>query len=128
VDKARFRHHSGIAIAGLVATFGALPFALSAWYLAPILLVPVAVALWGWRAGTDADADGLTIRALLGRRRLPWSRISGFVPQGRRVLAVLEGGGAVPLPAVSPAELPKLLAASGQELDEAASGQELTSQ
>jgi hypothetical protein len=123
VTRVRFRYHSGIAIAGLIATFGALPFALSAWYLAPILVLPVAVALWGWRAGTDADAAGLTIRALLGRRRLPWSRVSGFVPEGRRVLAVLEGGGAVPLPAVTPAELPRLLAASGTELTTAAGQQ-----
>jgi Bacterial PH domain len=115
VTRIRFRHHSGIAVAGLIATVGTLPFALSAWYLAPILLVPVAVTLWGWLAGTDADPDGVTIRALLGRRRLPWSRISGFVPEGRRVLAALEGGGAMPLPAVTPAELPTLLAASGQE-------------
>jgi len=95
---------------------GALPLATYRWYLAPILLVPAAVAVWGWRAGTDADESGLTIRALFGQRRLPWSRIEGFVPAGRRVTAVLDGGRRVTLTAVTPADLPKLVAASGSEL------------
>ena len=113
----RFRHNSGIAVAGLIAFFGAVPVATVRWYLVPILLVPVAVAVWGWRAGTDADESGLTIRALLGRRRLPWSRISGFAPRGRRrVVAVLDGGRSVPLTAVTPADLPRLVAASGTDL------------
>jgi hypothetical protein len=117
VTRVRFRHHSGLAIAGLVAFFGAIPVATYRWYLSPILLIPVAVAIWGWRAGTDADENGLTVRALLGRRRLPWSRIEGFVPVGRRqVHAVLAGGATVRLIAVTPADLPKLVAASGAEL------------
>ena len=69
MTRVRFRHHSGLAIAGLVAFFGAIPVASYRWYLAPILLVPAAVAIWGWRAGTDADEHGLTVRALVGRRR-----------------------------------------------------------
>ena len=109
----RFRHHAGIALAGLVATLGALPIATARWYLTPILLVPLAVAVWGWRAGTDADESGVTVRALLGRRRLPWDRISAFVPAGRRVVAVLDGGARVALNAVTPGDLPKLVAASG---------------
>jgi hypothetical protein len=117
VTRVRFRYHSGITIAGLVATFGAIPVATVRWYLAPILLVPLAVAVWGWRAGTDADTDGVTIRALLGRRRLPWSTIDGFTPQRDRVFAVLSGGTAVRLPGVTAADLPRLVAASGHDLD-----------
>jgi hypothetical protein len=117
VTRVRFRQHSGLAIAGLIAFFGAIPVASYRWYLAPILLIPAAVAIWGWRAGTDADEQGLTVRALLGRRRLPWSRIEGFAPVGRRqVRAVLDGGATVRLIAVTPADLPKLVAASGTEL------------
>jgi hypothetical protein len=116
VTRVRFRQHAGLAIAGLVATFGALPLATVRWYLTPILLVPAAVAVWGWRAGTDADESGVTVRALLGNRRLPWSRIAGFAPVGRRVTAVLDGGGTVTLTAVTPDDLPKLVAASGTEL------------
>ncbi|OLE23494.1 MAG: hypothetical protein AUG44_22110 [Actinobacteria bacterium 13_1_20CM_3_71_11] len=117
MTRVRFRHHSGLAIAGLVAFFGAIPVATYRWYLAPILLIPAAVAIWGWRAGTDADENGLTIRALLGQRRLPWSRIEGFAPAGRRVHAVLPGGATIRLVAVTPNDLPKLVAASGEELN-----------
>ena len=113
----RFRHNSGIAVAGLIAFFGAVPVATVRWYLVPILLVPVAVAVWGWRAGTDADESGVTVHALFGARRLPWSRISGFAPRGRRVVAVLDGGATVPLTAVTARDLPKLVAASGAELN-----------
>jgi hypothetical protein len=120
VSTVKFRYNVGIAVAGLVAFFGAVPVATVHWYLAPILLVPLAVLLWGWRAGTDADRDGLTVRALLGGRRLPWARITGLVPDGRRVVAVLDGGTFVRLPAVGPADLPRLVAASGQEVTEPA--------
>jgi hypothetical protein len=115
VSTVKFRHNASIAIAGLVALFGAVPVATIRWYLAPILLVPLAVLVWGWRAGTDAGPDGLSIRALFGARRLPWTRISGFVPTGRRVIAMLDGGGSIILPAVAPADLPRLLAASGRQ-------------
>jgi Bacterial PH domain len=118
VSTVKFRYNVGIAVAGLVAFFGAVPVATVHWYLAPILLVPLAVLVWGWRAGTDADRDGLTVRALLGGRRLPWARITGLVPDGRRVVAVLDGGTFVRLPAVGPADLPRLVAASGQEVTE----------
>ena len=88
MSTVKFRYNVGIAVAGLVAFFGAVPVAAVHWYLAPILLVPLAVLVWGWRAGTDADRDGLTARALLGGRRLPWARITGLVPDGRHVVAV----------------------------------------
>jgi Bacterial PH domain len=116
VKSVRFRHNVAVALAGLVAFLGALPVATAGWAYAPILLVPLAVAAWGWRAGTDADAEGVTVRALLGRRRFPWSGITGLAPVGRRVAAVLADGRSVTLPAVSPSDLPKLVAASGEEL------------
>jgi len=118
VSTVKFRHNAAIAIAGLVALFGAVPVATVRWYLAPILLVPLAVLVWGWRAGTDADRDGLSIRALFGARRVPWTRITGLVPTDRRVIATLDGGGSLTLPAVTPADLPRLVAASGQDLIE----------
>ena len=116
MSTVKFRHSSAIAIAGLVAFFGAVPVATYRWYLTPILLVPLAVLAWGWRAGTDVDERGVSVRALLGTRRLPWSRITALVPAGQRVVAVLDGGASVRLPAVGPADLPKLVAASGAEM------------
>ena len=60
----------------------------------------------------------LVVRALFGSRHLPWSRITGLVPDRRgRVHAVLDNGASVRLPAVSTRDLPRLVAASGQELE-----------
>jgi Bacterial PH domain len=117
VTRVRFRHNAAISVAGLVAFFGAIPLAAARWYLAPILLVPLAIGCWGWRAGTDADPSGVSIRALFGQRRLRWDQITGFVQADRRVHATLANGGTVPLPAVTPADLPRLVAAGGREFD-----------
>lgn len=113
----RFRHHAALTVAAVVAFLGAVPLAGAAPRLAPVLLVPLALAVWSWRAGTDADADGLRVRALFGARRLPWASVEQFVPAGGgRIVAVLTDGTAVPLTAVTAADLPRLVAASGHEL------------
>jgi Bacterial PH domain len=127
---ARFRHNASVPIAALVAFLGAVPVATSliaidggtpayAYPLLAILVVPVLVGIWGWRAGTDADAEGLRLRALVGSRRIAWSHISALAPRGRQVIASLTDGRAIVLPAVSRADLPRLIAASGQPLDTA---------
>jgi PH (Pleckstrin Homology) domain-containing protein len=91
-----------------------------AWYTYPlllILLIPIAVAVWGWRAGTDANAAGLLVRPYgLAARPVAWSEIVGIVPQNRRVYAILTDERAIPLPGVSQADLPRLIAAAGQEI------------
>jgi hypothetical protein len=111
----RFRHPSAVAVAAVIATIGAIPLAGAAWYLAPVALVPLTIAWWAWRSGTDADPDGVRVRALLGQRRIAWSEVSELVttPSGR-VSAALENGNVVPLIAVTKADLPRLMAASGQ--------------
>jgi hypothetical protein len=105
-------------VAALIAFLGALPLATSRWYLAPILLVPLAIGLWAWRAGTDADSAGVRIRALLGQRTIPWSDIVELAadPRGQAVVLLRDGRTAT-LPAVRPTDLPDLVAASGQRLD-----------
>lgn len=120
MTRVRFRQHSGLAIAGLVCFFGALPVASAGWYLVPILLVPLAVAAWALRSGTDIDQDGVTVRALLGKRHLPWARIIALVPEKHQVSAVLDGGTSLRLPGVTPANLPTLLEAAGAAAGEAA--------
>jgi hypothetical protein len=112
VSRLRFRHSAAIAIGALVALLGALPIATARWYLIPILLIPLVVLVWGWRTGTDVDADGVAVRALLATRRVPWSRITGFAPVDRRVVATLAGDATLALPAVGRADLPKLLRAA----------------
>jgi hypothetical protein len=105
----RFRHNSAITVAAVVALIATI--SVGSWqpYLLVLLVIPLAVAIWGWRSGTDVDADGLTVRAALGNRRLPWDTINVLTPAGRQVVAVLTSGGQVVLTAVTPDDLPKLV-------------------
>jgi hypothetical protein len=115
-ETVRFRHHSAIAVAALIAAIGAIPLAAAAWYLVPVVLVPLAIAWWAWRSGTDAGPDGVRVRALLGQRRIAWSEVSELVttPTGQ-VAATLTDGHQVPLIAVNRADLPRLMAAHSSD-------------
>ncbi|MDG4769590.1 PH domain-containing protein [Solwaraspora sp. WMMD792] len=116
----RFRPHQAIMLAAVIAFVGSLPLASARWYLLPVLLLPLAIAIWAVRSGTDADPAGLRVRALIGQRRIGWSRVAELAadPQGRAV-ALLTDGERVRLPAVRADDLPRLIAASGQPLDPA---------
>jgi hypothetical protein len=115
---ARFRHSGALIVAALVAAIGAVPVASAGWYFLPALLVPLLLAVWAWRAGTDADPRGLRLRAALGQRRVPWSDVAELAADERgRATARLRDGRVLPLPAVRAADLPRLVAASGQELE-----------
>ena len=129
VRYARFRYNASVTLAALVAALGAIPLAAAGFYnrthsapwwayvLLLVLLLPIGVAVWGWRAGTDAGQDGLRVRANgLAWTPVAWSEIVGIVPQGRRVYAILTDDRAVPLPAVSPSDIERLVAASGAQL------------
>jgi Bacterial PH domain len=117
-NAVQFRRSSAITVAAIIVAIAGL--SLLTWappYLLIVLVIPLAVALWSWRAGTDVDADGVTVRAALGRRRIPWSDVTGLVTDGRgQVSAHLTSGRAITLPAVTAADVPRLVAASGQEL------------
>jgi hypothetical protein len=126
VERARFRYNISICIAGILTFIGAIPVATVgfghgdipgyAYPLPAILLIPLAVAIWGWRAGTDSDAQGLRVRALVGSRRIPWAEVAALLPQSRRVYVRTTDGRTFRLAAVTPDDLPKLVAASGQSL------------
>jgi hypothetical protein len=117
VTRQRFRYSSAISVAAVIVMISGISLATWAPYLLPLLIVPFAVAVWGWRAGTDADRQGLTVRGALGSRRLPWPSITGLVTDARGgVSAQLTSGTAVKLTAVTPADLTRLVAASGQDL------------
>ncbi|MDG4808253.1 PH domain-containing protein [Micromonospora sp. WMMD1120] len=116
----RFRHNQAILVAAIVAFVGALPLASARVYLLPVLLVPLAVAVWAWRAGTDVDARELRVRALVGQRRIGWDRVLELVTDTRgRAVARLDDGHDVVLPAVRGADLPRVVAATGQPLPDA---------
>ena len=115
----RFRYNAALSIAGVVATIGAVPLLGASPLFAPVLLLPLSVAVWGWRAGTDVDEQGVVVRALLAKRRIQWTQIDALVPERRRVQARLANGRVINLPAVSPPDLDRLVAASGREISSA---------
>ncbi|MGI5522980.1 PH domain-containing protein [Micromonospora sp. CA-259024] len=120
-DTVRFRYNQAILVAAVIAFIGALPLANARAYLLPVLLVPLAVALWAWRAGTDADARGLRLRALAGQRRIDWDQVIELTTDQRaRAVARLDDGQQVVLPAVRGADLPRLISATGQTLPQGA--------
>ncbi|WP_433614041.1 PH domain-containing protein [Dactylosporangium sp. CA-139114] len=115
--KVKFRRSAALAVAAGITVIGAIPLlAESVWFLL-VLLVPLAVAIWAWRAGTDVDERGFTVRALFGRRTVPWNAVDGLVVDGARVQARLANGHLVPLDAVRAADVPRLIKASGQPLE-----------
>src|SRR4051812_50182143 len=61
-----------------------LPLATVAVWTLLLLLIPAAVAAWLVRVGVDVGDDGITVRALLGQRQVPWTRLGGVpvAPRG----------------------------------------------
>ncbi len=117
VDTIRFRHNQAILVAAIVAFIGALPLATANWWLLWLLLIPLTVMVWAWRAGTDADPRELRLRALAGQRRIPWERIAELTGDARgRGVARLDDGEVVTLPAVRADDLPRLVSVTGQDL------------
>ena len=113
----RVRTPRAALVAVLVLAVCVLPLASSAPWLAVLWLLPVATAAWVQRAGVDVDRTGLTVRAMLGTRRLPWADVAGLRVGARgRLAAVLRTGGAVRLPVLRPRHLPLVAAASGGRL------------
>jgi hypothetical protein len=112
----KFRHSVAVPVAGIIALVSALALGTASWWFAPVLLLPLAVILWGWLSGVDVDDRGVVVRSAVARRRLPWRDIEGFSGQDRRVVAHLRRGGVVALPGVRPVDVPRLIAAGGQEL------------
>ena len=101
-------------MAVLVLAICVLPLASSAPWLAVLWLLPIGAAAWVLRAGVDVDRTGLTVRALLGSRRLPWIEVAGLrVGDRDRLVAVLRAGGTVRLPVLRPRHLALVAAASG---------------
>jgi hypothetical protein len=110
----KFRQNMAIPLAALVALLGASALALQRWWLLPVLLPPLAVLWWGLRSGVDADAVTLRVRGMLGGRTVPWADVAGIRVEGRRVLLTLSAGGELPLPGVTPSDVPRLIAAAGE--------------
>ena len=78
-------------------------------------VVPVAAAVYIARTATIVDDEGITVRALIGRRRVPWADVRGLSVTGRSVYAVLADG-ALRLPCVRVADLAAVSRASDGHL------------
>ncbi|MBI3687061.1 MAG: PH domain-containing protein [Actinobacteria bacterium] len=109
-------------VALLPATFLLIcvtPLAGASGWLLPLFAVPAVLLGWVLRAGADVDPDGVTVRALVGSRRVPWDQVAGLsvAPRGQISLA-LTSGDRLRLPATRPVHLPLIAAASGGRLPE----------
>lgn len=114
MNTVRFRHSPAAVVAAIIAFCGSIPVAAVATYLIWLPVIPLVVLVWALRSGTRADAEGLSVRALVGTRRERWTDITGFsAPDGRHTVALLANGSRLRLVAVGPGDLPRLAAASG---------------
>jgi hypothetical protein len=113
-------------VALLAVLLGAIclsPLALYAPWLLWLFAAPLLVAVWVLRAGVDVDAGGVTVRALVGARRVPWSQVAGLRVGRRGEVALLLGSGAtLRLPTVRARHLPLIAAASHGHLPDQAAG------
>ncbi|MGH8794564.1 MAG: PH domain-containing protein [Stackebrandtia sp.] len=124
--RIRFRRSGGVATATLLVFVFVVPLAgsvfseLDGWKrlaLAPLailaMIVPLALTAWALRSGVDVTSEGLTVKALLGSRRLAWSQVTGFEYEGTSAYVLLDDGARLALPAVTPENLPQLVEAAG---------------
>ncbi|MGY1692589.1 PH domain-containing protein [Geodermatophilus sp. SYSU D00697] len=99
----------------------AVPLAFAASWTPVFLLVPVLVALWVLRVGVDVGDDGITVRSLAGRRRVPWAELAGIrVAERGDLWLVTTGGTQVRLPVLRARDLPRLAALSGGRIPDPA--------
>lgn len=106
----KYRHSSAITVAAIIMMIAGL--SLGSWQpaLLVLLVIPLAVAIWSWRAGTDVTAEAVTVRAALGQRRVPWAEIAALRPDEQgKVEAVLNSGNRITLTAVPLRDLPNLV-------------------
>ena len=116
-ERAVFRIPPLTILGAVLLAVCATPVAFGAPWFWLVYLLPVAVVVWVLRVRTVADADGLTVRRLVGSRRVPWSEIRSLHLRDKGgVRAVLTDGAELPLPSVRVRDLPQLAAASGGHL------------
>jgi hypothetical protein len=119
--RVRFRLPRSSYLAVLFLALGVSVLLFEPWF-AFLYLVPVAVAAFIARRGTDVDPRGVTVHALLRSETFTWDQVRGIaVSDGGRVsLALRDAAGGVAatvrLPCVGAAGLPVLAEASGGAL------------
>jgi hypothetical protein len=84
-----------------------------------LILIPILATVFIARTRTIVDETGVSVRALLGTRHLPWSQIRGLSVTERTVYLVCHDG-SVRLPCVRIRDLAAVSKASGGRLPEVA--------
>ena len=116
-ERAVFRIPPLTILGAVLLAVCATPLAFGAPWFWLVYLLPVAVVVWVLRVRTIVDPDALTVRRLVGSRRVPWSEIRSLHLRDKGgVRAVLTDGAELPLPSVRVRDLPQLAAASGGHL------------
>jgi hypothetical protein len=116
-DGVQIRSSRTTLLAVLLLVVCAIPLATAAPWLAALFVIPLAALLWALRAGVDVDPDGLTVRALVGARRVGWDDVVALRagPRGDLRL-VLTSGRELRLPVARARHLPVIAAASAGRL------------
>ncbi|HVQ95415.1 MAG TPA: PH domain-containing protein, partial [Mycobacteriales bacterium] len=110
----RIRPSRTMLPAVLIFAFCVLPLAGASRWLLVLFVLPVLALAWVLRVGVDVGPAAVTIRALLGRRRIPWSEVAGLRAGDRGDLwLVLSSGRRLRLPTARARHLPVIAAASG---------------
>ena len=116
-ERAVFRIPPLTILGAVLLAVCATPVAFGAPWFWLVYLLPVAVVVWVLRVRTTVDEEALTVRRLIGSRRVPWSEIRSLHLRDKGgVRAVLTDGAELPLPSVRVRDLPQLAAASGGHL------------
>jgi hypothetical protein len=116
-ERAVFRIPPLTILGAVLLAVCATPVAFGAPWFWLVYLLPVGVVVWVLRVRTTVDSDALTVRRLVGSRRVPWSEIRSLHLRDKGgVRAVLTDGAELPLPSVRVRDLPQLAAASGGHL------------
>ena len=116
-ERAVFRIPPLTILGAVLLAVCATPVAFGAPWFWLVYLLPVAVVVWVLRVRTTVDEEALTVRRLVGSRRVPWSQIRSLHLRDKGgVRAVLTDGAELPLPSVRVRDLPQLAAASGGHL------------
>ena len=98
----------------VILAFCVLPLASATPWLLFVLALPLIALAWVLRVGVDVDPAGVTVRALLGQRHIPWSDVAGLRSSNRGDLSlVLTSGRRLRLPTLRARHLPLIAAASG---------------
>jgi hypothetical protein len=113
VETTRFRMNRTTLLPVLVFAFCLVPLTAATAWLLLLLLVPAVLAVWILRTGFDVDGEAITARSLVGRRRVPWTELTGIrVGERADLWLVTTGGTEVRLPAVRARDLPAISRAS----------------